>query len=446
MNELYIALVVVGGLVLVLGVFSNPIKNKSFLSAPLLALVLGIVLGPQVSDLLDPARWGHQETIVEEAARLTLAIGLMGIALRLPPRHFIDQWRPMAVMIGLVMPLMWVSTGLLVYLVFQLPLVIAFLIGAILTPTDPIVASSIVTSSSARENLPERIRHNLSGESGANDGLAYLFVLLPILLITHGSGSPVRHWLVSTLLWEVGGAAVLGGLVGVGAGWLLRWGEAKELIEKTSFLSYTVALSLLTLGSAKLLGTDGILAVFVAGLAYNFTADPRDEAEEGQIEEVFNRLFTLPIFVVFGAGILFDNVVGGSDRAEEADIQETVNQFFTLPVFTLVGLVLPVKQWGALGWQGALIVVAVLLLRRLPAVLALRRWMPPINRTPDALFLGWFGPIGVSALLYAMLALRRVGNESVWVISSLVICASIVVHGVTATPFTRLYAKQTAEH
>lgn len=115
---------------------------------------------------------------MEEAARLTLAIGLMGVALRLPPRHFIDQWRPMAVLLGLVMPLMWASAGLLAYLVLDLPLVVAFLVGAIVTPIDPIVASSIVTSASAEEHLPPRIHDNLSGESGANDGLAYLFVVI----------------------------------------------------------------------------------------------------------------------------------------------------------------------------------------------------------------------------------------------------------------------------
>lgn len=406
MNELHFALVVVGGLVLVLGIFSGPINNRLPVSLPLLALLLGVVLGPVGFDLLDPARWGHRETIVEEAARLTLAIGLMAIALRLPPRHFLDQWRPMVVLIGLVMPLMWVSTGTLVYLMTELPLVTAFLVGAVLTPTDPIVASSIVTSASAKEGLPERIRHNLSGESGANDGLAYLLVLLPILFVTHTTGSPLRHWLMSTMLWEVGGAAVLGGLIGWGAGGLLRWGEKQGQMERTSFLAYTVALSLLVLGSAKMMGTDGILAVFVAGVA-------------------------------------FDNVVAGRERAEEADIQEAVNQFFTLPIFTLIGLILPVGRWISLGWRGLFLVVAVLVLRRLPAVVALRPWMRPLDRVPDALYVGWFGPIGVSALLYAMLALRRVGDESIWVISSLVLCASIVAHGVTVTPLTRLYAEHT---
>lgn len=407
MHELYIALVIVGGLVLILGVFSDPIKNHLPLSSPLLALLVGVVLGPSGFDVLDPARWGDAFAILEEAARLTLGVGLMAIALRLPPHHYLDQWRPMAVMLGLVMPFMWITTGLLVYLILDLSWTTALLIGAILTPTDPIVASSVVTSTSAKELLPERIRHNLSGESGANDGLAYLFVFLPILLMTHTGDAPLQHWLTSTLLEEVGGALALGVVVGIGAGVLLVWSEKKEHIEKTSFLAYTVALSLLTLGGARLVGVNDLLAVFVAGIA-------------------------------------FDNMVGGTERAEEADIQEAVNQFFALPIFALIGLVLPVAGWVELGGRGLLVVAAVLALRRLPAVVAVRSWMPPLDRLRDALFLGWFGPIGVSALFYAMLALHHVEDASIWHVSSLVICASIVAHGMTATPLTRRYAKAAA--
>src|SRR5690606_9725442 len=85
--------------------------------------------------------------------------------------------------------------------------------------------------------------------------------------------------------------------------------------------------------------------------------------------------------------------------------------------------------------------VAVLLLRRLPFLLILKRWIPELQDTRDALFLGWFGPIGVAALFYAMLALRQTGHEIVWTMGSLLICASLVVHGVTAAPFTKRYGR-----
>ena len=68
-------------------------------------------------------------------------------------------------------------------------------------------------------------------------------------------------------------------------------------------------------------------------------------------------------------------------------------------------------------------------------------FLGPVRERWDALFLGWFGPIGAAALFYAALSLEEVGAEEVWVVGSLVICASLLVHGVTAAPFTRLYGR-----
>jgi NhaP-type Na+/H+ or K+/H+ antiporter len=308
------------------------------------------------------------------------------------------------VLLVLVMPLMWLVSGLLVYLILGVPFLVALLVGAVVTPTDPVVSSTIVTGELAEENLPDRLRYTLSGESGANDGLAYPFVLLPILLLSRSPREALSHWLTHTLLWEVGAAVVFGVLVGYGAGRLLEWAQGKGAMERTSFLAYTIALSLAVLGSAKLLGTDGVLAVFVAGLA-------------------------------------FDAAVSESDRAEEERIQEAVNRFFILPIFVLLGATIPWEGWLELGWAGLLLVLAVLLLRRLPAVLALRPLLGRVRATRDALFLGWFGPIGVAALFYANFSVGEAGVEEAWVVGSLIICASILVHGLSATPLTRLYGR-----
>ncbi len=94
-----------------------------------------------------------------------------------------------------------------------------------------------------------------------------------------------------------------------------------------------------------------------------------------------------------------------------------------------------------MGWAGLLLALAVLLLRRLPAVLALKPLLGRVGGTRDALFLGWFGPIGVAALFYATFSVNKAGVEEAWVIGSLIICASIIVHGLSATPLTRLYGR-----
>jgi sodium/hydrogen antiporter len=401
--EINIALVAVGAVVLVVGLLSNLLRS-SFVSTPMVALLAGVLLGPAMLGLLVPSDWGGQEeTILEQATRLTLAISLMGVALRLPERFPFRDWRSMAVLLGLVMPFMWLASGLLVYLILGLPLLVALLVGAVITPTDPVVSSTIVTGDVAEEDLPGRLRHTLSAESGANDGLAYPFVFLPILLLSRPSGEAWMHWVTHTLVWEVGGAVIFGALVGYGAGRLLEWAEHKDAIEESFFLVYTIALSLVVLGAAKLLGSDGILAVFVAGLGFDF-------------------------------------VVKG-DREQQRRVQEASTRFFILPIFVLLGLTIPWEGWAELGWGGPVLVVAVLLLRRLPAVLALNPLMRGVRGGANALFLGWFGPIGVAALYYANLSLRETGIEAAWTVGSLAICASILAHGLTAAPLTKLYGR-----
>lgn len=405
MEALNIALLVIGALVLVVGLFSEPLK-RSLLSVPMVGLLAGILLGPPVTGMLDPARWGDQATILEQAARLTVAISLMGIALRIPKKYFLERWRSLAVLLGPVMVLMWLTSGLLVYLILGLPFWVAMLVGAVVTPTDPVVASTIVTGDLAEKSLPARIRDLLSGESGANDGLAYPLVFLCILMLERPAGEAILHWLTRTVLWEVGAAVVFGALLGYAAGSLLQWAKDRGNIERPSYLAYTIALSVAVLGGTKLLGTDGILAVFAAGVALNLAVDTETENNEEQI-------------------------------------QEAVNRFFALPIFVLLGMALPWERWLELGWAGLLLVVAVLLLRRLPWLLVAMPVLPGVRGLRDASFLGWFGPIGVAALFYATLSLHETKTEQAWVVGTLLISASILVHGISAAPLTRLYSRPT---
>jgi NhaP-type Na+/H+ or K+/H+ antiporter len=404
MSTLNIALLTIGAVVLTIGLFSAPLK-RSFLSVPLVALLAGVLLSPAVFGVLDPAEWGNQAIILEQAARLTVAISLMEIALRLPKGYPFGNWRSLLVMLGPVMVLMFVASGLLVYAILGVSFWAAMLIGAIITPTDPVIASSIVQGEVANDNLPARLRHLLSGESGANDGLAYPFVFLAILMIQEPPGQAIFQWITRVILWEVLGAAVIGALIGYVAGKALEWARRHGEIRDPSFLAYSIALALTALGSTRLVGTDGILAVFAAGIAFNMTVSTSTEEQEDQIDE-------------------------------------SVNRFFVLPIFVLLGLSLPWGEWADLGWKGPVLVALILLLRRPPWVLLLAGRAPRMQGKADGLFAGWFGPIGVAALYYATLAEHTVGLEEAWVVGSLVISVSILAHGVTAAPLTKLYGRK----
>jgi sodium/hydrogen antiporter len=405
LSGLYVSLAAIGGLLLLLGLLGGLLKERTPLSEPLIALIAGVLIGPAIFGLLDLADLGDETLILEEAALVTLGVALVGVALRLPVGYASSNWRLLVVLLGIVMPLMWVASGLLVYLILGLPFWVSVLIGAIITPTDPVVASSIVAGGVAERNLPAPLRCAISAESGFNDGLALPFVVLPVLVLTEPSGEVLGYWLARPVLLEIVAGAALAALVGYLAGKTLRWAERKETMERTSLLTVSLALSLTMLGVTELLHLNGALAAFVAGIVFNFA--------------------------------------GSSDAKEsQEEIQEAISRFFDLPIFVLLGMALPWEEWLKLGWIGLLLVAAVLLLRRLPAVLALRGLLGPLRASGrDVLFLGWFGPVGAAALYYAAFSLEETGIEAVWVIGSLVICASVVVHGISATPLTKLYGR-----
>lgn len=396
-----------GGLILVLGLGSKWLERTP-IPATLLALLAGVLLGPAVLGLIDPSELGERPLILEKAARLTLGIALVSVALRIPKAYPRRHWRETLVLVTLGMVLMWGISTALVYFLLGFPFGLAALIGAVVTPTDPVAASPIVTGPLAEKNLPERLRHMISLESGVNDGLSYLFVFLPFLLLTRPAGEALSRWLLETLAWEVGVATVLGLALGVAAGRLLQAAEERDLVQEDWRLVYTVAMALLAVGAGRLINSDEVLLVFAAGAA-------------------------------------FAQVVSADDREEEEHGQEAVNRFFSIPIFALLGSAIPWEGWGALGWPGLAFVVALLLLRQPPVLLLLRPLLPSLRSRADALYLGWFGPIAVAAIYYGTLMEHRLENPLVWDVVSLVICASVVAHGVTAAPLTRLYGRVTGE-
>ena len=404
LSQFVLGMAVGAAAVLVMGLFSEWTKRKLWISEPLAALLFGILLGPVGLGILRPADWPGAKDLLWEASSLTLAVGLMDVALRIG-RFPIERWRGVLLLLVLMMTCMWAVSSLVVWLVAGASAWVALLLGGVVTATDPVVANAIVTGVTAERNLPLRLRHAISSESGANDGLAYAFVMLPVLMMKEAGPSAFGEWVVRVILWEVGVATVVGAAMGFVAARMLLFAERKGSIMRSSFLAYSIALAIAAIGVTRLLGTDGVLGTFAAGLAFSVT-------------------------------------VGGADRSSEESVEEVVNKFFFLPVFLMLGVMLPWGEWGRLGWRAPVLAAAILAFRRLPAMLALWPLMRVIGSRREALFAGWFGPIGVSAIFYALLAERRTGDSRAWVFGSLIVAASLLVHGASATPLTRFYGSR----
>ncbi len=369
------------------------------LSEPLLGLLAGIVAGPRLLGLLElPAAVESRVLLV--AAELTLAVALMAIALRYPIAEVLRHRREVAWLVIVVMPAMALIGAGLSWGLLGVPVGVALALGAAMSPTDPVLASSVVSGEPAERTLPSALRGRLSLESGVNDGLALPLVVLAAAVATGSS-------LASTTLqaaWQVLGAAALGWLLGRLAAGVLALAVRHGDIDLSHELLYSLVLALAVLGLAALARTDGLLAVFVTGLVFNAHTTDRERRREETIDEGVNRILVLPLFV-------------------------------------LLGVAVPWERWVELGWRGVALALGVLLLRRLPVVLALRR-VVGARRLVDAVWLGWFGPVGVAAVFYLQhLGELGVTDPVVWEAGSLVVAASIVAHGVTASPARALYGR-----
>ena len=273
MTDLHTLVLGTAGAVLVLGLFTRAIRGRWWVSESMIAIAIGFLLGPSFTGWCDPHALGDPHTLLEQITRLALAVSVGSAALRLP-RDFFKQGPGVWLALGPGMILMWaLSTGL-VWLILQPPFWVAALIGAVLTPTDPVLAGAIVTSRLAARKLPLKLRSLISAESGANDGLALPLVLLPLLMLNHPAGEAWRHWFLDTWGLDIAAAVVVGLVLGWLAGWLLRTAQALDWASATSQPPLSVALALICVSAVKLMGSDGILAAFVAALALRNVAGP----------------------------------------------------------------------------------------------------------------------------------------------------------------------------
>jgi sodium/hydrogen antiporter len=298
---------------------------------------------------------------------------------------------------------MWASTALGAHLLLGLGLLPALLLGAVLTPTDPVVASTLVEGPIAKRNLPRWLRRSLQLESGANDGLALVFVLVPLLAIAWPGASAAA--VVAEAGKQVALAVVLGAGIGAATGWVVDRVEAGEDASTGFLLISALAMGLLALGAVHGLGGTGVLGSFVAGVTFGLTVRRRDAERLEEVQNAFERLLVVPVFLLLGA-------------------------------------LLPFSGWAQLGWGGAGFALWVLLVRRpLPTALALA---PTGTPTGGQVFLGWYGPLGVAALYYLAFVDRwgLTEYDRLFAAGTLAVATSVLAHSVTATPGVRAYGRR----
>jgi NhaP-type Na+/H+ or K+/H+ antiporter len=380
---------------LVVGALLAGLAHRSFLSLTAVFVVAGFILGPAGFGVL---QFDPRSGFVTGLAGVALIVILFRDGLEVEAEMLQRAWRPPLRALMVAMPLTMALVAVTTKAVTNLSWTEAFLLGALLSPTDPVLSSSVVTN----PRVPRVIRHTLNLESGLNDGLA-----LPAVLAFAAELDPTGgHFVWWRFVFEDVGVGLLVGLAiaAIGSRLLPRGRALGEEISprQKSLYALGVAFGAYAVAVAIPHG-NGFIAVFVCAIALGLTRpDLRESFETGSGELI--EIVKLGIFVIFGSLL-------------------TLSALFN-------------DGWAAV----AIVAATFLVIRPLSILLAL----VGVRLSRQAkLFIGWFGPKGVATMAFSLLILGReiTAGERIFDIAALAVFTSIIVHGLSDHPAAEWMAR-----
>jgi NhaP-type Na+/H+ or K+/H+ antiporter len=378
-------------------------RGRAF-SASLIYLGLGMV-GATMIDLLDvgwidPMR---DHVLLERLSELAVIVALFATGLAVDRRLHSRAWGTPWRLLLIAMPLTIAAVALLGTLVLGLSLGAAVLLGAILAPTDPVLAGDIGVGPPGEDEHEHSF--SLTAEAGLNDGLAFPFVFLGVGLAGEEGLGWLGEWVAADLVYGVACGLVLGGA----GGWLIAAATVRlrdaRLLDHALDGWLAVAAVLLLYGVVEVAGGYGFLAAFAGGVGFR-----RYE----HAHEVNRR-------VHHGA--------------------ELIEKFAELALILLLGTLVTLGSLGEPGPLGWVLVAALILVIR-PGAVALAMVRSRI-RARERAFIAWFGVRGIGSLYYVAVViglgiLSPAEASALFWITAAAIVASIVVHGPSAAPLGRL--------
>ena len=405
MSPYILILLAVGLLLLTVTLGSGWIARLPF-SYAIIYLVVGILLGSQVTGLIN---LDISTKVLERITEMVVIVSVFGCGLKMNRRLNLSAWNTTARLIGFVMPISIVALSAVAHWLLGMSWGAAILLGAILAPTDPVLASEVQLTHIKDKN---ELRFGLTSEGGLNDALAFPFVYFGIYALKDNNWDNwFKQWVLVDIIWAIAAGIVVGVVVAKAVIWidrqLQRQEKADELMEDFVALSAIF----LTYSLTELVNGYGFLAVFVAGwlMQNNYYHAKENEKRLNQLEfiEQIEKLLEVGTIVLLGTIL-------------------TIN-----PVFDYLG-------------QGLLIAAfLIFIIRPLGAAISLLgSKVSPINRA----FIGWFGIRGVGSLYYLNYAVgKEIGSsiaEQITWISIITVVFSILLHGISSTPLMMWYKKR----
>ncbi len=431
------------GIVFLLLALSSAYLQRLPISQSLIYLILGVAISPigfgwLRIDILESVSWF--EHLTEIAVITSLLIS--GLKLRLPVRD--PAWRAAFWLAGPVMLTSIVGVAFFAHLVLGLDIAEALLLGAVLAPTDPVLANSVSVNDATDR---DRMRYGLTGEAGLNDGAAFPFVIFALLWGEHGgAGEWIGLWALHRLVWAIPVALVLGFVLARGVGRLAIWLRSHH--QDTSAPSDFLALSLIALAyvGAEFIGAWGFLAVFAAGVGLRgaekkvVEESPHPNPPQSTGEDPMHPpAEDLVAAHVAPEEIKEPAVAAGVVVAEVLSFGETAEHLLEIMLVVIVGVGLTMYwDWRAVPLALALFFVIRPLSTRLfltgTPTTKMQRWL-----------MGWFGIRGIGSLYYQSYAVshgisEQAATEVIGLTVS-VIALSVLLHGISAKPILSRYER-----
>lgn len=257
-----------------------------YLNHPVISLLAGIAFSPHAANFIRPLEYAggiaeNLDVITLYFTRLVLGVQLVIAGVQLPSRYLYTEWKSLSLLLGPGMCIMWLLASLIIWgMVPNLEFLYALAIGACVTPTDPVLSNSIVKGKFADANIPRPLQKIIIAESGANDGLGYPFLFIALYLIKYtqqggvgvanGTSEAMRLWFGETWAYTILLSVIYGATVGWIAKELLHFAEERKFVDRESFLVFAISLALFIVGTCGMIGSDDVLACFVAGNAFTW--------------------------------------------------------------------------------------------------------------------------------------------------------------------------------
>ena len=422
----------VGGLLLAMGLTSSILKRLPITSA-IIYLAVGILVGPTVLDVFhfNPLQ---ESALLEVLTEVVVLISLFSAGVKMPVPFSLNRWRTPILLASVSMAISVGMVAAFAYYVLGLPLGAGVLLGAIVAPTDPVLATDV---QSRHPGDRDQLRFTLTCEAGMNDGSAFPFVMLGMgLLGLHELGDYGLHWVLIDVLWATVAGVVIGLVSGTALAWL-GWNlrsEPSRHVLMDDFLG--LGLIGAVYGLSMLLDAWGFRAVFFAAVALRQTelklAGTRLDfmGTEGDQPESMDASPARESPPTVSEGSLV--------------FKEHLERLSEVMLILLIGGTLFPDSWS---WRAISLALFLFMVARPVSVLVGLLG----TRTPWRIrgMTGWFGVRGIGSLYYLMYAIQHGLPEPLALeliqLTLIVVALSIVVHGISVKPLMRRFWRRSKQ-